>query len=119
MKDTVFTANGQSIRKSELVAVFADLVHFGIRWTADGKSYVYNYLSGTYELFSDNVMKQYLVERRKVLGIVTRDNRVLTMIGMIRFLAKEMCVSEKWFPEKEEVPIESVGEIPEMQWEKL
>jgi len=118
MKDTVFTANGQSIRKSELVTVFADLVHFGIRWTQEGQSYVFNYISGRYELFSDKVMRLYLVERRRILGIKTRDNRVTTMVGMIRFLAKQMCVSEKWFPVPEDGPIES-EDMSEMEWEKL
>lgn len=118
MKDTLFVANGQSIRKSELVAVFADLVHFGIRWSPEGQSYVFNYLSGRYELFSDKVMRSYLIERRKTLGIATRDNRVATLIGMIRFLAKQMCISEKWFPVPEEGPIEAEN-MPEMEWEKL
>lgn len=120
MSDKVFKAGGHSIKKSELVAVFADLVHFGLRWCPRGNSYVFNYIDKRYEVFSDELMKLYLMERRKKLGIVARENRLTVMINMLRFLAKEMCVSEKWFVDVDAVPVPVSGAgVPEMEWEKL
>jgi hypothetical protein len=120
MTDKVFKAGGHSIKKSELVSVFADLVHFGLRWCPNGKSYVFNYIDKRYELFSDEIMKIYLLERRKKLGIIARENRLTVMIGMLRFLAKEMCVSEKWFVDSDAVPVPVYSEtVPVMEWERL
>lgn len=117
-KDTEFIVNGRKIKKSELMAVFTDLVHFGVQWDREGNTYAYNYVAQQWEAVTDDVLKKYLIERRKILGIDLRGKKETIIVGTLRYLAKQMRVSEKWFKEQA-TSVDFPDEVPEMQWEKL
>jgi hypothetical protein len=118
--DKVFVVGKDKIKKSELVRIFEDLVFFGVIWDEEGRSFVFNYMEQRWEAFTDYVMRRYLEDRRRVINVSIRDNRWRSIIWTIRFLAKEMHVSERWFNQGAEVVnIVEPEQVPEMEWERL
>lgn len=120
MSDKIFHVQGKQIHKKELTSVFADLFFFGVLWDKEGKSFVYNYIANRWEEFTDSCLEKYLISRRKILGINLRGGKEKQFIWCIRYLAKSMEVSEKWFKETGDCIAVDIDEnAPEMEWEKV